>query len=88
MVRSNDRSGPLTAGLGLGPVREQVASKISEDAPWVAAAQGGDRAAFGRLYERYARMVHGVLPAKVPASDVDDLVQDVFIQGVPQESFQ
>jgi RNA polymerase sigma-70 factor, ECF subfamily len=82
MARSGDRGDLLTAGLGLGPVREQVASKISEDATWVAAAQDGDRAAFGQLYERYARMVHGVLLAKVPVGDVDDLVQDVFIRAL------
>jgi RNA polymerase sigma-70 factor (ECF subfamily) len=45
----------------------------------VSAARNGDRAAFGRLYDRYARMVHGVLLAKVPVSKVDDLVQDVFL---------
>jgi RNA polymerase sigma-70 factor, ECF subfamily len=56
--------------------------EISEDATWVAAARDGDRAAFGQLYERYARMVHGVLLAKVPAGDVDDLVQDVFIRAL------
>jgi RNA polymerase sigma-70 factor (ECF subfamily) len=82
MARSGDRGDLLTAGLGLGPVREQVVSKISEDATWVAAAQHGDREAFGQLYERYARMVHGVLLAKVPVSDVDDLVQDVFIRAL------
>jgi len=82
MARSGDRGDLLAAGLGPGPVREQVASKISEDATWVAAAQDGDRAAFGQLYERYARMVHGVLLAKVPVSDVDDLVQDVFIRAL------
>ena len=82
MARSGDRGDLLTAGLGLGPVREPVAPKISEDAAWVAAAQDGDRAAFGRLYERYARMVHGVLLARVPLSDVDDLVQDVFIKAL------
>jgi len=48
----------------------------------VAAARAGDRAAFGQLYERYARMVHGVLLAKVPVADVDDLVQDVFIRAL------
>jgi hypothetical protein len=42
----------LAADLGPGPVREQFASEISEDATWVAAAQDGDRAAFGQLYER------------------------------------
>jgi RNA polymerase sigma-70 factor, ECF subfamily len=45
----------------------------------VAAARGGDRAAFGRLYQRYGRMVHGVLLARVPRSQVEDLVQDVFL---------
>jgi len=45
----------------------------------VAAARDGDRAAFGRLYDRYARMVHGVLLAKVPVGEVDDLVQEVFL---------
>src|SRR5580658_2412615 len=82
MARSVDRGDLLAAGLGPGPVREQVASKISEDATCVAAAQGGDRAAFGQLYERYARMVHGVLLSKVPVGEVDDLVQDVFIRAL------
>jgi RNA polymerase sigma-70 factor (ECF subfamily) len=50
-----------------------------EDAALVRAARGGDQGAFGRLYERYARMVHGLLLARVPRPDVDDLVQDVFV---------
>src|SRR5438445_8108409 len=48
----------------------------------VDAAREGDRAAFGRLYERYARVVHGVLLAKVPLGEVDDLVQDVFMMAL------
>jgi RNA polymerase sigma-70 factor, ECF subfamily len=82
MATSGDRGDLLAAGLGPEPAREQFASEISEDATWVAAARDGDRAAFGRLYERYARMVHGVLLAKVPVGDVDDLVQDVFIRAL------
>jgi RNA polymerase sigma-70 factor (ECF subfamily) len=50
----------------------------------VLAAREGDRAAFGGLYARYARMVHGILLARVPASDVDDLVQDVFLRALPR----
>ena len=50
----------------------------------VRAAQRGDRAAFGLLYARYSRMVHGILLARVPFSDVDDLVQDVFLQALPR----
>lgn len=50
----------------------------------VRAAQRGDRAAFGLLYARYSRMVHGILLARVPFSDVDDLVHDVFLQALPR----
>ena len=82
MVRSGDRSDLLAEGLEPGPVREQFASQISDDAMWVAAARDGDRAAFGQLYERYARMVHGVLLSKVPVGDIDDLVQDVFVRAL------
>lgn len=49
----------------------------------VRAAQRGDRSAFGLLYARYARMVHGILLSRVPYSDVDDLVQDVFLHALP-----
>ena len=50
----------------------------------VRAAQGGDREAFGRLYERFGPMVHGILLARVPPSEVDDLVQDVFLSALRQ----
>lgn len=50
----------------------------------VRAAQAGDRAAFGMLYARYARMVHGILLARIPREEVDDLVQDVFVQALPR----
>ena len=84
--RSGDGVDLLAAGLGCGPVREESAPEafpeVSEDAMLVRAARDGDRAAFGRLYERYARMVHGVLLAKVPVGEVDDLVQDVFLRAL------
>jgi hypothetical protein len=50
----------------------------------VRAAQLGDRSAFGLLYARYSRIVHGILLARIPFSDVDDLVQDVFLQALPR----
>jgi RNA polymerase sigma-70 factor, ECF subfamily len=77
--RTGDRFDFFAAGVGLRPVREQSVPEVSEDAQSVTAARSGDRAAFGRLYDRYARMVHGVLLAKVPIGEVDDLVQDVFL---------
>jgi RNA polymerase sigma-70 factor (ECF subfamily) len=60
------------------------APESTGDASLVLAAREGDRAAFGGLYARYARMVHGILLARVPANDVDDLVQDVFLRALPR----
>ncbi|HEY0099576.1 MAG TPA: sigma-70 family RNA polymerase sigma factor [Pyrinomonadaceae bacterium] len=53
--------------------------EISADAALVARVRAGDRDAFGRLYDAYTRMVHGILLARVPYGEVDDLVQDVFL---------
>jgi RNA polymerase sigma-70 factor, ECF subfamily len=53
----------------------------------VAAARRGDRRAFGELYERFHRAVHGVVLAKVAYGDAADLVQDVFaaaLERLPQ----
>jgi RNA polymerase sigma-70 factor, ECF subfamily len=77
-----DRVNSVVAGLRNQPVRGRSKSEFSEDAMLVEAARNGDRAAFGRLYERYARMVHGLLLAKVPVGEVDDLVQDVFVMAL------
>jgi RNA polymerase sigma-70 factor (ECF subfamily) len=42
----------------------------------------GERDRFGRLYELYAPLVHGVLLARVPRDEVDDLVQDIFLHAL------
>lgn len=65
-------------------VTASPAPQLSTDASLVLAAREGDRAAFGGLYSRYARMVHGILLARVPAPEVDDLVQDVFLRAMPR----
>jgi len=41
----------------------------AHDPAQVAAAKCGDRQAFGRLYERYAPMVHGILFGRVPGAE-------------------
>jgi len=78
----------LAVSVGRRPVREESTPGVSEDVIWVGATRDGDRAAFGRLYHRYARMVHGVLLAKVPVDEVDDLVQDVFLMALRRLSTQ
>ena len=75
--------GARFAGLDLLPVSTATRTDF-DDRPLVRAAQAGDRAAFGQLYQRYARMVHGLLLAKVPVSAAEDLVQDVFLQALPR----
>jgi len=59
-----------------------TAPQVSEDDGLIRAAAAGDRAAFGELYVRYARLVHGILLARVPPVEADDLVQDVFLQAM------
>ena len=47
----------------------------------VKAVLEGDRNAFGRLYDLYSPMVHGILLSRVPRIEVDDLVQDIFLHA-------
>jgi RNA polymerase sigma-70 factor (ECF subfamily) len=75
-VTALDLCAPMT------PVSSAV--DISDDAVLVRAARDGNRAAFGRLYDRYSRMVHGILLARAPRAEVDDLVQDVFLSALRQ----
>lgn len=55
-----------------------------ETAALVRAARQGDRVAFERLYGDFAATIHGVLVAHVPRSEVDDLMQEVFLQAFRQ----
>jgi RNA polymerase sigma-70 factor (ECF subfamily) len=56
----------------------------SNEAALVAAAQAGDRAAFGSLYRQFSRMIHGVLLAHVSYTEAEDLMQDVFVRALQQ----
>lgn len=74
----------LAASLEDQAVRDFSAVHAAEESQLVEAARRGDRSAFGQLYDRYARMVHGILLARVPWNEVDDLVQDVFLLALPR----
>ena len=47
----------------------------------VRAVLEGDRDGFSKLYSLYAPLVHGILLARVPRAEVDDLVQDIFLHA-------
>ena len=55
------------------------AGHAAEDGRLVRLARTGDEPAFARLYERYGRIVHALLLARVSRDEVEDLVQDVFL---------
>ena len=68
-----------------GPAAVNLSNETGgPDDALVCAAQSGDRACFCLLYAFYACMVHGILLARVPCSDVDYLVQDVFLLALPR----
>jgi RNA polymerase sigma-70 factor (ECF subfamily) len=74
-------------GIGFSPAMDDLTGVSPVPAPsvearLVAAAREGSREAFGQLYQRFAPMVHGLLLARVPRADVDDLVQDVFLRAM------
>lgn len=74
----------VSARRGVHLLTDSIASDdTSRDdvASLVRSAQSGDREAFGALYERYARYVHGILLARLSADEAPDLVQDVFLQA-------
>jgi RNA polymerase sigma-70 factor (ECF subfamily) len=60
--------------------------KAQEEEAWVRAAAQGDAVAFARLYDHFAPMVHGVLLARIPRQDVEDLMQDVFVTAMARLS--
>lgn len=45
----------------------------------IRAAAAGDQRAFAALHARYAGLVHAILLARLPASEAEDQVQEVFL---------
>lgn len=61
--------------------RDQGPTELPVEAVLVRSVLDGDREGFGRLYALYAPLVHGILLARVPRTEVDDLVQDIFLHA-------
>lgn len=54
----------------------------SREARLVQAVLAGDRDMYGRLYQLYAPLVHGILLARMPRCEVEDMVQDIFLHAL------
>ena len=74
-----ESNGLLLVATQTQPATRTRVTEPSEEALLVRAVRHGEQAAFARLYSLYAPMVHGIVLARVPWSEVDDLVQDVFL---------
>jgi RNA polymerase sigma-70 factor (ECF subfamily) len=74
-----DSNGLLLLATQTQPAARARVTETSEEALLVRAVRHGEQEAFARLYSLYAPMVHGIMLARVPWSEVDDLVQDVFL---------
>ena len=75
----------MSATLDMLLISPQTAPDNSErgavEVSLVQAVLDGDRDSFTRLYDRFAPLVHGILLARVPRAEVDDLVQDIFLHA-------
>jgi RNA polymerase sigma-70 factor, ECF subfamily len=53
--------------------------KQKEEAMLVERVCAGDKSAFDEFYKKLSPMVHGIILARVPRDEVDDIVQEVFL---------
>jgi len=60
-------------------VTKASGAETRDETRWVEAARRSDRGTFERLYDRYAGLVHGILLARLPRLEIEDLVQEVFL---------
>jgi len=75
-------SGTSSAAQQSTTAATDVARYNSEEAVLVRAVLDGDRDMYGRLYQLYAPLVHGILLARMPRSEVEDTVQEIFLHAL------
>jgi RNA polymerase sigma-70 factor (ECF subfamily) len=75
-------SGTSSAAQQSTSAAPDVARYNSEEAVLVRAVLDGDRDMYGRLYQLYAPLVHGILLARMPRSEVEDTVQEIFLHAL------
>jgi RNA polymerase sigma-70 factor (ECF subfamily) len=78
--RRHLEAGPAAARAA--PALESSKSDESPESLIIRTVLAGDRDMFGRLYELYAPLVHGVLLARMPRCEVEDVVQDIFLHAL------
>ena len=77
----NEMTGDLFLFAGSKTSTGVAPKLVSPAAILVERIREGDDDAFGEFYKMFAPMVHGILLARVPRDEVDDIVQEVFISA-------
>ena len=68
------------------PSTSASVTQKSEEAMLIRAVLEGDLDKYGRLYHLYSPLVHGVLLARIPRSEVEDMVQEIFLHALKKLS--
>jgi RNA polymerase sigma-70 factor (ECF subfamily) len=77
----------LMTGPGKAVTAQQSRSdapeaRKSEEALLIRAVLDGDRDVYGSLYHLYSPLVYGILLARMPRSEVEDMVQEIFLHAL------
>jgi RNA polymerase sigma-70 factor (ECF subfamily) len=62
-----------------GTADPAAAESVTAEAMLVDRIRSGEREAFDEIYRMFAPMVHGIVLARVPHDEAQDVVQDVFL---------
>lgn len=71
----------LMNGQSKAAIRQR-SDELAPEAALIQAVLEGDLDKYGRLYSLYAPLVHGILLARVPRSEAEDLLQDIFLHAL------
>ena len=81
MFELNVTADMLSMSSEAKPATQDQPDKWTVESLLVRSVLEGNRDSFNRLYELYAPLVHGILLARVPRDEVDDLLQDIFFHA-------
>jgi len=70
----------LMTGQASAPIMQTT--REAQDELLIGAVLEGDHDLFGKLYDQYSPLVHGILLTRVPPAEVDDLLQDIFLHAL------
>jgi RNA polymerase sigma-70 factor (ECF subfamily) len=80
-MSESEMTGNLLLFTSAAAPQAPVSETVKAEALIVERVCAGDREAFGELYKTFAPLVHGIILARVPFDEVDDLAQEVFLSA-------